>query len=277
MVKIFEFTDYRKYLKAYFKDRKKTDSKFSHRWLACRLDLSTSNFIMLVMQGKRNLNAGLSIKISEVFKHTRKEALYFENMVNFIQAKTNKEKELHFSRMAAIRKNMNIDRIEEHQYEYYANWYNPVIRELVCNPSFDGNIEILSRMLLPSISLTQVKRSISLLLKLGMIKKYGNGYVQISPFIATVPEVNSLAITNFHRAMGKLGIESLDRIPKDERNITSSTIFLTAPIFDTVKEMIEDFRKELFSLAATVKQGERVYQINFQAFPISKSLKNKEQ
>jgi uncharacterized protein (TIGR02147 family) len=67
MVNVFDFIDYREYLKAYFEDRKASDPKFSHRWLAGRLDLSTSNFILLVMQGKRNLNAGLCLRISEVF------------------------------------------------------------------------------------------------------------------------------------------------------------------------------------------------------------------
>ena len=74
MVNIFEFTDHRTYLKAYFEARKESEPKFSHRWLAQRLDLSTSNFIMLVMQGKRKLNPGLCLKMSEVFKHSRKEA-----------------------------------------------------------------------------------------------------------------------------------------------------------------------------------------------------------
>jgi uncharacterized protein (TIGR02147 family) len=277
MVNLFEFTDYREYLKAYFEDRKATDPKFSHRWLARRLDLSTSNFILLVMQGKRNLNAGLCLKISEVFKHSVKEASYFENMVDFIQAKSPKVKDLHFSRMKALRKNLNIDRIEDRQYEYYSNWYNPVIRELVTNPALGGNPEMISRLLQPSITPSQAKRSIELLLKLGLIIKRGAHFVQTSPLITTGPEVNSLAVVNFHRAMGNLAVEALDRIPKGERNITASTIYITASAFEILKKKIEDFRKELLALADSVQYGERIYQINFQAFPVSKAHKNKEQ
>ena len=47
MINIFEHTNYREYLKAYFGERRKKDKKFSHRWLAQKLDLATSNFIML--------------------------------------------------------------------------------------------------------------------------------------------------------------------------------------------------------------------------------------
>jgi uncharacterized protein (TIGR02147 family) len=276
MVNVFEFTDYREYLKAYFEDRKKTDGKFSHRWLARRLDLSTSNFIMLVMQGKRNLNAGLCLKISEVFKHSSKETAYFENMVHFAQAKSPKEKALYFSRMADFRKNFKIDRIEDRQYEYYSNWYNPVIRELVVNPALNGSPETISKLLQPAVTPTQVKRSIELLLKLGLIKKQNNRFIQTSPLISTGPEVNSVAVVNFHRAMGNLAVEALDRIPKEERNITASTIYISASTFETLKKRITDFRKELLAMADSDKQGERVYQINFQVFPVSKVYKSKE-
>ena len=271
MVNVFDFTDYRVYLKTYFEDRKKSDPAFSHRWLARRLDLSTSNLLWLVMQGKRNLTGTLCHKISEVFKLSRKEAEYFENMVNFMQAKTNKEKDLFFSHMTGLRKKLNVDRIEERQYEYYTNWYNPVVRELVTGPAFDGGPEALSRMLQPSITPSQAKRSIELMLRLGMIKKQGRRYVQTSPLLSTGPEVNSLAIVNFHRAMGTLAVEALDRIPKKERNITSSTIYITDGMYESIVKKIEEFRKELLLMADSVEQGERVYQLNFQLFPVSKT------
>jgi uncharacterized protein (TIGR02147 family) len=272
MVNIFEYTDFREYLKAYFKDRKIADPKFSHRWLAGRLDLATSNFIMLVMQGKRTLSPLLRSKISEVFKHPRKEAEYFENMVNFIQAKSGKEKDLYFSRMTAFRKNVKVDKIKEWQYEYYSNWYNPVVRELITNTGCDGSPESICKLLQPSITPSQAKRSIDLLLKLGMIKKTRSRYEQTASLITTDPEVNSLAVVNFHHAMGNLAVEALERIPKTERNITSCTIQVTAEVFDVMRKKIEDFREELLTLTDSVNEGERVYQLNFQLFPVSKKL-----
>jgi uncharacterized protein (TIGR02147 family) len=273
MVNIFEFTDFREYLKAYFKDRKKSDPKFSHRWLAMRLELATSNFILLVMQGKRALSPLLRSRISEVFKHSRKETEYFENMVNFVQSKSQKEKDLYFSRMIALRKNVKVDKIEERQYEYYSNWYNPVIRELVKNTAEGGDFAQLCTLLQPAITPKQAKRSVELLLKLGMIKKAGGGYEQTSPLIATDPEVNSFAVVNFHRAMGNLAVESLDRIPKNERSVTSCTVRVSPEIFAAMRKKTDDFRQELLALADSAGDGDRVYQVNFQLFPVSKNSK----
>lgn len=276
MINVFAYTDFRHYLKDYFSDRKKNDPRFSHRWLARKLELATSNFILLVMQGKRNLSKSLCFKISEVFDHSRSEAAYFEEMVNFLQAKSNKEKNLYFSRMIALRKNFNIDKIEEWQYEYYSNWYYPVVRELVTSQEFTGDTKLLARSLIPPISQSQVERSITLLLKLGLIKKKGKKYIQSSSFISTGPEVQSLSVVNFHRKMGELAVESLDRVPKEERNITSSTISITEDMFDTMRKKIDDFRKELLGLATSDASGDRVYQVNFQVFPVSGPHKKKD-
>ncbi len=89
-INLFECSDFRQYLKDVFKEQKKLNHSFSHRFAASRLGLSTSNFLWLVMQAKRNLHPSLCFKLSELFKHTPRESDYFENMVAFGQAKTHR-------------------------------------------------------------------------------------------------------------------------------------------------------------------------------------------
>lgn len=270
MNSIFTYTNYREYLKAAFAEKKKTDKKFSHRQFTKKLGLVTSNFMLLVMQGKRNLNPGLCFKVAEVFKLTHREALYLENMVNLAQAKNNNEKNVYLKRMMALRKNLKISKIDEWQYEYYSNWYNPVIRELICSPNFKGDLIQLSRRLIPSISLTQVKKSVELLLKLKMIKKENGAFIQTSEFISTGPEVNSVAVANFHLAMGRLALDALEHVPKTERNMTASTVFISQNTYEIIKERIEELRQEILTFADADKNADRVYQANFQLFPVSR-------
>ena len=195
-INVYQFINYREYLKAYFKGRKKHDPKFSHRYLSRRLGLSSPNFIMMVMQNKRNLTRSLTFKISQEFKHDDKEAEYFENIVGFAQAKTNKEKDRYFNKMISLRRNCNVEKIEEHQYEYYSNWYNLAIRELVTYPDFNGDFKWLAKKVSPPITPSQAKRSVDLLLKLKLIKRKGKSFIRSSSLISTGPEVSSLAIVN---------------------------------------------------------------------------------
>lgn len=277
MVKVYDFVNYRDYLKSYFEDRKKWDSKFSHRYISRRLGLSSPNFILMVIQGKRNLTPSLAFKLSEELKIKDKEAEYFENMVGFLQAKTSKEKDKYFNRLMLLRRNTNnAAKIEEYQYEYYSNWYNLAVRELVTYPDFKGDYKWLAKKVSPPITPSQAKRSVELLLKLGLIKKKGKSYIRSSPVISTGAEVSSLAIVNFHKKMSEIAAHSLDTAPRDERDITSCTINISEGDIKIIKEIIADCRKKILSIAKESDPADRVYQINFQAFPITaKSRKKK--
>jgi uncharacterized protein (TIGR02147 family) len=272
-INIYQFTDYREYLTAYYNERKKTDAKFSHRYLSRRLGLSSPNFIMLVMQGKRNLTRPLAFKIYEEFKHNSKEAEYFESLVGFAQAETTSEKDRYFSRMIALRKTTDVDKIDERQYEYYSNWYNLAVRELVTYSDFKGDFNWLAKKVFPPITPVQAKRSVELLLKLGFIQKKGKVYSRKSALITTGPAVTSLAVANFHRTMAQRASAAMDIIPKEERDMSACTVNISQKGFERIKEAVDECRKKVLEIAGADIPAERVYQVNFHVFPIS--AKNK--
>jgi uncharacterized protein (TIGR02147 family) len=269
-INIFRYTDYRAYLTACFGERKKSDPKFSHRYLSRRLGLAAPNFIMLVMQGKRSISRSLAFRISREFRHTAREAEYFENMVGFAQAKAVDEKDRSFTRMAALRKTTNVEKIDEDQYKYYSNWYNLVVRELVTSPEFKGDYNWLARNVRPAITPSQAKRSIELLLKLGLIKKKNNGFVHSSAMISTGPEVTSLAVANFHKNMAEKAAEAVNAVRKEDRDMTACTVSISRKGFDGIKEAVAECRKKVLSIAEADEPVDRVYQVNFQVFPVSK-------
>lgn len=275
-INVYQFSNYREYMKAYFEERKKHDPKFSHRYLSRRLGLFSPNFIMMIMQGKRNLTRSLAFKISQEFMHDEKETEYFESMVGFLQAKTNKEKDRYFNKMISLRRNYDtIEKIEEYQYEYYSNWYNLAIRELVTYPEFNDDYKWLAKKVFPHITPSQAKRSVELLLKLGLIEKKGISYIRISALISTGPEVSSLAIVNFHRKMAEMAAASLDTVPRDERDITACTVNISEKCVMDIKKAIAECRKKVLLIAEADTPADRVYQINFQVFPISAKNRKK--
>jgi uncharacterized protein (TIGR02147 family) len=274
-INVYQYTDYRQYFKAYFDDRKKNDSKFSHRYLSRRLGLTSPNFIMMVMQGKRNLTRALAFKISEEFKHDPKEAEYFECMIGFAQAETVSEKDRYFNRITELRRKTDVDKIEESQYEYYSNWYNLAVRELVTYPDFKGEPKWLAKKVLPRITEAQAKHSLVLLLKLGLIQKKAEAYSRRSAIISTGPQVSSLAVANFHRTMAQRAAEAIDIIPKEERDMTACTVNISQKGFEQIKEALAECRRRVMAIAETDTPAERVYQINFHLFPVSAKDKTK--
>lgn len=266
---IYEYTDHRKYLKDVFNEHKQLNHTFSHRFVASRLGLSTSNFLWLVMQGKRNLNQTLCLKLCDLFKLGPKESDYFENMVNFAQAKSHREKDRHFSRMISMRKNSSAGKIDERLYAYLSNWYNAVVRELVTQKGFKKDYAGLAKRVRPRITESQARKSFELLLELGLIKEKAGRFVQSASIISTGPEVSSVAAINFHRAMGHLAIESLDSLGKDERNITACLVGLSKESYKKAVDAIADCRSKILAIAEDEKEPAQVFAVNFQCFPVS--------
>jgi uncharacterized protein (TIGR02147 family) len=272
---IFEYTNFREYLSDFFEESKKRDPLFSHRYLAARLNLVTPNLIWLVINGKRNLTVDIRDRLIKFLRLTKRKAEYFRTLVDFLQAKTHEEKDGHFSRILEMRRPFRANLIDERQYEYYSNWYNPIIRELVTSAIFDGNFRDLGLRVSPPVSELQARNSVELLLKLKMIRKSGGKYAQSDPVVTTGPEVKSLAVINYHRHMSALAASSFDRCKSDERNITSVTLSLTQDKFKKLVKETNDYRQKVIALMEPAKKDTKVFQVNIQIFSVSREPSNR--
>lgn len=273
MINIFDYFDYRKYLSNYFAEEKKNTSHFSHRYFCRKLGLKSKNFILFVMQGKRNLTNEMCFKISQQLKHDQSETAYFFNMVLFSQSKNYKEKDKYWEKIIKLRQKTKFMKIDEYQYEYFNNWYNVVIRELMVFIDKPIDYKILSRLVMPPITATQARRSVRLLLKLGMIKETESCFIQTDPIIKTDDKVNSLAIFNLHQTMSKLATHALENYQREERNFGSCIMALSKKGYKNVIDNVNELRDKLMSICELDDDQDRIYHMNFQLFPVSTTFK----
>ncbi len=272
MINVFDFSNHRVYLKEALAEKKSADSSFTHRYLCSKLGLRTSNFILLVIQGKRDLSSELAQRLAVIFGLQELESEYFLWMVLFAQSKTNLEKENYWKQMLTCRSRSQTAKILESQYEYYSHWYNPVIRELVAVSGIEWDARTLSTALKPKVPAVQVRHSIELLEKLGMIRREGNGWVKSSPDVSTSPEVHSVAVFQYHRELIQLANESLERDSGHERNFTSLTLEMNAQEYQLIVDMLTRFRKDSLGICGSTGPVDRVYQLNLHLFPVTNTL-----
>ncbi|OGJ89368.1 MAG: hypothetical protein A2487_20370 [Candidatus Raymondbacteria bacterium RifOxyC12_full_50_8] len=268
MKTIYHYSDYRKYLRDYYEDQKKTIPAFSHRMLARRAGFSAPNFILLVIQGKRRLNRDTCYKISKAIGHTKRQSDYFEALVYFQESKTGREKEKYFQRMKELRPAGAAHTLAVSQYDYFSTWYNPIVRELIADIPTNIDYASLAKLVKPAITPGQARKSVELLLQLGLIVEKKGCFVRANPVITTGPDVDSMSVQAFHRAMLEHAIESLD-YPKYIRNVTACTLHLSPDGYAKVVEEIAECRKKILSIAEDDAASDRVFQANFQVFPVS--------
>jgi len=272
---IYNYSDYRRYIKDYYESNKAVNPAFSYRYLAQKAGVNSSAFFKFIIEGKRNLTKQTILKTCVALKLDDKDAEYFENLVFFNQARTVKEKNYFFDKLIALQKSRNVKRIEEDHYEYFAEWHHCIIRELVTMIDFKEDYSKLARMLKPRITAKQAKDSVELLLKLHFLKKSEGKFVQTEPVVSTGYSIKAHQIIQFQINMLQNAIESFNRCKDSERLNSSTTFGISRKKYAQFIKKIRDFRSNLMEQARLDTNPEVVYQLNLNFFPLSENTAGK--
>lgn len=275
-INLFEYRDYRQFLKDWYAAGKKSRASLSYRQFAKKAGFHTSNFLMLVMQGKRNLTEESLNKFIVALNLNKQEQEFFRNLVFFTQGETHEEKNLHYQRLLQSRKLSLMKPIEKQNYEYYSAWFHPVVRELVVSKDFDGTPEWIARRIHPAITPAQVLKSIELLEKLGFIRKEnGSRWTQSSTIVSTGPELTSVVVHNYHKLLLDLSREVMDQLSMKHRDVSALTLGVPRGRIPMLREKIRSFRQEILKMVSGDTEPEEVVQLNIQFFPVTKILETK--
>jgi uncharacterized protein (TIGR02147 family) len=267
---VFEYTDYRRYLREYYDWAKAHQRGFSHRAFMAKTGMSGPNYFKRVMEGVHNLTENSIPKFASALGLSESEAAYFRNLVYFNQAETLEDKDKYFGILMELKSPHTHYLLEQAQYEYYRDWYNVAIREMLAFFPYDGNAAEMGKRLAPPVPPKQVKRAIALLEGLGLVAKGEDGaYRATSQFILTDPDVQSLFIPKFHQAMTRMAGEAITRFPRDERYFSSSTVSLSEDTYKEIIELIRATRKEVLRKVGEDSRPDRVYHLNMQLFPLT--------
>jgi uncharacterized protein (TIGR02147 family) len=269
---VFDFIDFRLVLKEYYREHKETRKGFSHRLMANSLGFTSPNFLKLVMDGKRNISRESLGKITHGLDFNKKEAEYFSYLVFFAQAKSSIDKNFYFGLIAAKRARKNIVAVLPDQFEYFGEWYHPMVRELIAGKREPLDYEALSHSTGKKVSASKVRKSVEMLLRLGLIKIDATGrYIFSAPLLNTENELNSFAIRRYHKEILAIAQQALDDIPPQHREMSQVTIKISRTVFAKIKQRLQEFREELLQIATEDADVDTVYHANFQLYPVTRS------
>ena len=272
------YTDYRTFLADFYKEKKTASPLFSYRTFCRKAGLKSPSIFKEVVSGKRNLTSETMIAFCKGLGLSLRDARFFENLVLFNQAKSEDAKKKYLAVLRGLRYRKPQKQIPVHLYEYYEKWYNPVIRELAISMQWNNDYSVLAKAVVPAIKTSEAQASVALLLHLGFICKKPDGtYMQSDPDITTGPEVNSMAVRQLNRRYAQLGVESLDRFPPSERDVSSIIMGIAHDKLPALKQEIADFRKRLIGLANEEKGIDEYYAFVMEFFPVARTNAPKEQ
>lgn len=271
MADVFSYLDYRCFLKDAFFCLKRDRQSFSYRNFNRKAGFSSSGYLKLIMDRKRNLAPEGIFKVCKGLGLSSEEARYFESLVKMNQAVSSEEKDHYFKELTKLPSTRTKNSTVISQYKMFSHWYLIAILELVRLDDFKNDPIWISKKLSPKVTPAKISKAINELLQLGFIKKCDDGNLQrVDQMISTPEEVRDVSLFNFHHQMIEVAKEALNKHPAAERDFSTLTIALSPDGFKKLKTMIQEFRKNVHSILETGNDSKTIVaHINMQLFKLT--------
>ncbi len=274
MPDVFQYTDYHAYLRDYHAERKALNPSYSFEILARKAGFRTRGFLHNVAVGRKNLSADSATRVAQAVTDSPRAALFFELLVSFGNARSARTRESLFLQLSAFKSGKTgaarIRELHRDQFEFYATWYHAAVRSLIDMYPFTHDYKWLAASLRPTITARQAEQSVELLERLGLIVRDARSRCHATDrSVRPAPTIEALAMRRLHREQGRLALESLDGVAVEKRNVTGLTLGISQATYESICRETRDFQERLLALAEQDKGADRVYQYNFQIFPLS--------
>ncbi|MCK9182420.1 MAG: TIGR02147 family protein [Fibrobacteraceae bacterium] len=277
---IFDTLDYREYLKDYYAIRKAERRYFSYKMFASAVCMDQSHLAKILM-GHMHLPVEKIDAFCDYLHLEGAEALYFEALVHFGRANTVAEADIWFEKLQKIRP-PQYRILPREQLEYFAHWYVPAVRALAGCLERDDATQI-AALLDPSVPLSAVESSLTVLFRLGLVEKMPDGKLRLHEAhlgsgrsVGLVSEASAMRLRNYHREVLEIAMDALENVPPVDRDVSSLTVAIDRSAFEDIRALAREFRKAVQKRIDQVTAADRVYHINLQMVPVSHCSSDKE-
>jgi uncharacterized protein (TIGR02147 family) len=268
MKSVFEYLDYRIFLKDFYEEQKERHGYFSYRYFGNRVGIDSSYLLKVILKS-RHLSEKTVTAVSDFCGLTGNEAEYFHLLVHFGKAQSQRESKLLFEKLLTIR-NVKSRCLLERQYEYFRTWYHPVVRSVLEYFDFKGDFALLGKQLSPPLSAKEARDSVRLLEKLQLIRKNSDGRYRLTETAVTTGEDwRSVAIGAYQEETIRLSSEAIERHERSLRDISTVTMNINAADFEEIRDRVTEFRRSIISFVTDSTDADRTYQLNIQLFPLT--------
>lgn len=254
---IFEFVDYRLFLAEAFAHIQSKNPKYSATAFVRQAGFGENarGYFTLIINGKRNLSTSTILGFSKTLKLSEKEIFYFENLVHYNQATTQKEKVFYFERISKNMKGKNSSAFEllKSQYNYFAKWYLVAIREMVALKDFQEDAEWVARKLRNKITKKEVQDAIVDLINLGLLQRDENQKLfQSDEFINFTDDSLNYTVGNaLHTQFLDKAKESMAEDAYKDRSASCIIMATEKENFDKIREEVKAFREHILNKYAS--------------------------
>lgn len=271
---LFSYLDYRDYLRDFYHRQKSLHPWYSYRVFAEKAQLSSPNYLKLVIDRKRPItekNLPLFIKGLSLNK---REAKYFRLLVLFQESKNQDHKNTTHKKILELQRASQLGaELAQDRYEILSRWHHWVIREMILLKNFKLDGHWVAKKLNFLITPEEAEHSLKKLEQLGFFTREQELVKLSEPLICTSDGITSAVIRDLHAQFIELGHQALMKLPVEKRTVQGATIALPKEQIPVVSEKIKAFCREISEMFSDTYENDQVFHLTVNFFPLTQEDK----
>ncbi|MEO5969910.1 MAG: TIGR02147 family protein [Bdellovibrionia bacterium] len=270
---VFDYQNYREFLKEYYNDQKTKRTGFTYSRFSSMAKLKSPNYLKMIIDGTRNLTPENIIRFSKGLKLTDHESDYFEALVHFNQAKNSLESSYYQDRMNRVRARGTgtCERtLEEYEFESVSNWLHHTLMVMTHLQGFRENATWIRQHIFGLASEEEIRSVLFRLQEAKLLSRDKNGHLrQTHRQVKTKAELRKLSIRIFYEGLLARAIQSLKVSGPEEREFGTYFVGLSPHQVPELKKKVREFMKSLNEWALSNSKPDQIYSLMFCGFPLS--------
>ncbi|MGL1901327.1 MAG: TIGR02147 family protein [Fibrobacterales bacterium] len=268
---IYEFLDYREFLRYVYELRNQTSQSFTYRSIAQKLNMHHS-LVARIFRGERHISDKSIHEFAKVIGLKKLKRDYFSLLVTY--GKSDKPEVIKecFEKMMHL-KPVKVMVVQDSEYRLFKNWYSQAIHGVLEFFPFSGDYRALSQKLSPAITISEAKEGIEVLKNLNFIAEDDDGnWRPVNAHLTSGDRWKSAAIHSYHKEILALASNSLDIHRKDQRDFSSLTISMDSEDVPVIKEILKKTRDTIVKTVGRkdADKSDSVFQLALNFFPMSR-------
>ncbi len=266
---IFEYADYREFLRDFNEMKKRVNPSWSFGLWASKLGLNSISSITMIINGQRHAGKKIQASLIKYFNFNSKETYYFEELVKIAKSSKNDPS----LTILMLEQNDDLKSLREEnteQVDLFFNWKAHCVKELTQLKDFVPDGEWIEKRTNSLIKKEEANKLLTALLKSNFIETSNlNGKESLVAVSAIHPtkEVTMEAAKAYHKGLMDNSYEAINT-NKEKRSLNATTLSVLKDDIPKAKELIREFQIH-FSEEIEQNPADEVYQLNIQFFPLT--------
>ncbi len=271
MPSIYDYTNYRRYLRDVFNDLKNAPSGFSYARFCKALGLRSTNYLKLIIEGKRNLTPSNVLRLGKFLELTFEETRYLETLTYLCRSKTSLERSHYSNCLKSLKREGAVKYGRKAPKELLEKWYYPAVLVALHQCPLDESTERMLQLI--GISAEEGRAAAQTLLEMGALILNEQHYQMVDANVLMVDSKKSkLKYKNFLKDQLKLSSKKLEEEYDHGAQFFSQTLSISKQSWPTYLRSVRSLMSET-ARQSDSDSAEQLIQLNVQLFPLGREFK----